>query len=139
MRDNDGDAPCQLLMHLTVKGASRKRYIYIVSDVSDKLISTKLRPRRARPTLGESSLVELSDVLDELTVVPKEKHARRVSVGSEHESLTLIKNPIQKPSRIDAAFWDLTLSKVRGVAQNQPVSLEPKVKKMIRNVDTNDA
>jgi hypothetical protein len=97
-------------MHLTVKGASRKRereiyiYIYIVSDASGKLISTKRRPGRARLTLGESSLVELSDVLDELTVVPKEKHARRVSVGSEHESPTPIKNPIQKPSRVDATF-----------------------------------
>ena len=55
VRDNDGDAPCQLLMHLTVKGASKKRDIYIVSDASDKLISTKRRPGRARPTLGESN------------------------------------------------------------------------------------
>ena len=69
----------------------------------------------------------------------EEKLARRISVGKDHEIPTLIQNPVPNPSHLDSALWDLTLSKVRGVAKQQRVLLEPSIKQLIEKVNPEDA
>lgn len=64
--------------------------------------------------------------------VAEEKLALRISVGKDHEIPTPIQNPVPNPSHLDSALWDLTLSKVRGVAKQQRVQLEPSIKAAYR-------
>ena len=52
---------------------------------------------------------------------------------------TPIKNPVSNPSHLDSALWSLTLSKVKSVAQQQKVQLEPDIKQLIEKVNLEDA
>jgi hypothetical protein len=77
----------------------------------------KAEPEQATATRKEEAMAELAAVLRSLAVVGEEKLARRERSGSRNETPTRISNPIPKPNATEQALWDLTLSKVRGIAE----------------------
>jgi hypothetical protein len=92
-------------------------------------------PGQYSVTPDEQSIEELSDVLQGLAVVGQEKLGKVEDSGLK-TTISHIRNPIQKPNQMEKALWDLTISKVKGIATNQPVSVARNVAQVISSTSS---
>jgi hypothetical protein len=74
-------------------------------------------------------------VLQGLAVVGQEKLGKMEDSGMK-TTISPIRNPIQKPNQMEKALWELTISKVKGIALNQPVSMARDVAQVISSTSS---
>jgi hypothetical protein len=83
----------------------------------------------------EEVMAELAAVLRGLAIVGEEKLMKRERSGSQKPAPTPIPNPISKPNTTKQVLWNFTLSKVRGIAEQRPVSIASGVMQTIGSVN----